>query len=81
MKRAAVLTALIFGLTLVLACGGSEAPKPAAKKGDKTESDWSAASQVKEIEEMGKAGQKPAPTPEKGVSAPAPVPAPAAPKK
>ena len=79
MKRAAVLMAMIFGLSLVLACGGGDAPKPAAKKGDKTESDWSAAAQVKEIEEMQRAGQKAAPVPEKGV--PAPAPAPAAPKK
>lgn len=66
MKRLAIVMALIFALTLVMACGGSDAPKPAAKKGDKTESDWSAASQVKEIEEMQKAGQKAAPAPEKG---------------
>jgi len=79
MKRFAIVMALIFGMSLVLACGGSDAPKPAAKKGDRSESDFSAQGMVKEIEEMQKAGQKGAPAPEKG--APAPAPAPAAPKK
>jgi predicted lipoprotein len=80
MKRVAILMALVFCLGLALtACGGSDAPKPAAKKGDRSESDFSASSMVKEVEEMQKAGQKSAPAPEKG--APAPAPAPAQPKK
>ena len=80
MKRVAILMALVFCLSLALtACGGSDAPKPAAKKGDRSESDFSASGMVKEIEEMQKAGQKGAPAPEKGT--PAPAPAPAQPKK
>jgi hypothetical protein len=58
--------------------GGSDAPKPAAKKGDRSESDFSVSGMVKEVEEMQKAGQKAGPAPEKG--APAPAPAPAEPK-
>ena len=68
MKRVAIVVALIFALSLVLACGGSEPPKPAAKKGDRSESDFSAQGMVKEIEEMQKAGQKGAPAPEKAAS-------------
>jgi hypothetical protein len=67
MKRIAMLMAVIFCLSLALtACGGSEAPKPAAKKGDRSESDFSAQGMVKEVEEMQKAAQKGAPAPEKG---------------
>jgi hypothetical protein len=59
MKHAAILLVLIFCLSLALAaCGGSDAPKPAAKKSDRSESDFSAASMVNEIEEMKKAGEK-----------------------
>jgi ABC-type nitrate/sulfonate/bicarbonate transport system substrate-binding protein len=59
MKRIAILMALVFCLSLALtACGGSEAPKPAAKKGDRSESDFSAQGMVKDIEEMQKAAQK-----------------------
>ena len=65
MKRVAIVVALIFALSLVLACSGSEPPKPAVKKGDRSESDFSAQGMVKEIEEMQKAGQKSAPAPEK----------------
>ncbi len=46
-------------------------PKPAAKKGDRSESDFSASGMVKDIEEMQKAGQKGAPAPEKGAPPPA----------
>ena len=64
MKRIAIVMALVFCLSLALiACGGSEAPKPAAKKGDRSESDFSASGMVKDIEEMQKAGQKSAPAP------------------
>jgi predicted lipoprotein len=67
MKRFAILMVVVFCLSLALsACGGSEPPKPAAKKGDRSESDFSAQGMVKEIEEMQKAGQKAAPAPEKG---------------
>jgi hypothetical protein len=80
MKRIAILMALVFSLSLALtACGGSDAPKSAAKKGDRSESDFSAQGMVKDIEEMQKAGQKGSPAPEKG--APASAPAPAEPKK
>jgi hypothetical protein len=80
MKRFAIIIALIFCFSLALtACGGSDAPKPAAKKGDRSESDFSAQGMVKEVEEMQKAAQKGAPAPEKG--APPPAPAPAEPKK
>jgi hypothetical protein len=80
MKRFAIIMALIFCLSLALtACGGSDAPKPAAKKGERSESDFSASGMVKEVEEMQKAAQKGAPAPEKG--APAPAPAPAQPQK
>jgi len=80
MKRIAIFMVLAFCLSLALtACGGSDAPKPAAKKGDRSESDFSASGMVKEIEEMQKAGQKGSPAPEKGT--PAPAPAPAQPKK
>ena len=80
MKRIAILMALVFCLSLALtACGSSDAPNPAAKKGDRSESDFSASGMVKDIEEMQKAGQKGTPAPEK--SAPAPAPAPAQPKK
>ncbi len=79
MKHAAVLMALIFCLSLALvACGGSDTPKPGAKKDDRSESDFSATSMVKEIEEMEKAGKK-GKAPEQ--PQPAPVPAPAEPKK
>ena len=79
MKHAAILMALIFCLSLALvACGGSDAPNPAAKKGDRSESDFSAAGMVKEIEEMKKAGDK-GKVPEQPQQAP--VPAPAEPKK
>ena len=67
MKRIAILMVMVFCLSLTLtACGGSDAPKPAAKKGDRSESDFSAQGMVKDIEEMQKAGQKGAPAPEKG---------------
>ncbi len=72
MKRFAMLMALVFFLSLALtACGGSDAPKPAAKKSDRSESDFSAQGMVKEVEEMQKAAQKGAPAPEKGAPAPA----------
>jgi hypothetical protein len=67
MRRIAILMALVFCLSLALtACGGSETPKPAAKKGDRSESDFSSQGMVKDIEEMQKAAQKGAPAPEKG---------------
>ena len=67
MKRFAILMAVAFCISLALsACGGSEPSKPAAKKSDRSESDFSAQGMVKEIEEMQKAGQKSAPAPEKG---------------
>jgi hypothetical protein len=76
MKRVATLMAVIFCLSLALAaCGGSDSPKPAAKKDDRSESDFSATGMVKEIEEMKKAGDK-GKAPEQ-----APLPAPAEPKK
>ncbi|HTZ39977.1 MAG TPA: hypothetical protein VMB77_07470 [Syntrophales bacterium] len=72
MKRIAMLMALVFCLSLAFtACGGSETPKPAAKKGDRSESDFSAQGMVKEVEEMQKAAQKAAPAPEKGSPPPA----------
>ena len=59
MKRAAILMVPILCLSLALAaCERSDAPKPATKKSDRSESDFSAAGMVKEIEEMKKAGEK-----------------------
>jgi hypothetical protein len=59
MKHAAILMVPMLCLSLALtACDGSDAPKPATKKSDRSESDFSAAGMVKEIEEMKKAGEK-----------------------
>ncbi len=77
MKLAAILMVPIFCLSLVLVgCEKSEAPKPATKKSDRSESDFSAVGMVKEIEEMKKAGDK-----GKASEQPQPAPAPEEPKK
>ena len=57
---------------------GTTPPRPPPKKDDRSESDFSAAGMVKEIEEMKKAGDK-GKAPEQPQQAPAP--APAEPKK
>ncbi len=74
MKRAAILMVPLLCLSLALAgCGRSDTPEPAAKKSDRSESDFSATGMVKEIEEMQKAGDKgKAPEQPQPASAPAP---------
>ncbi len=73
MKRVWILIALVICLNLALvACGGNDAPTPAAKKGDRSESDFSASGMVKEIEEMKKAGDK-GKAPEQPQQVPAPA--------
>lgn len=79
MKRVAILIALFLCLNVaVTACGGSDTSSSAAKKGDRSESDFSASSMVKDIEAMQKAGDK-AKAPEQSQQVPSS--APAEPKK
>jgi ABC-type glycerol-3-phosphate transport system substrate-binding protein len=78
MKRFVILMAMVLCLSMALAaCGGNDTSTPAAKKGDRSESDFSAQGMVKEIDEMQKAAQKGVPAPERG----APTATPAEPKK
>ena len=50
-----LMSLIIVNLSFMTACNGGSEPK---KKADRSESDWSASSYVKDIEEMKKAGEK-----------------------